>query len=391
LEASGKGRTVVAFLSPYSELDIVRGGAERHIHNLIDAYLKRPDLEVHIVFISSTLKESKKVSDNLYLHPIPDSKLPMTLSGVSIHNIRLVDAVRGIGPDIVHAQMIGAPYGVAAARLSKEYPTVLTIHTMTYQIFDDYSDVPGKIHDLLWLWLESWEARKVHRFIIVADNLRDELARMGAKNVTVITNGIEEKWFRLEYKPIPNRILCVGRFLEFKGQDVLIKAFKSIRDRHPGASLHLVGPTFGDESYINELKKLATELGLERNVRFLVDIDDAALAREYSECAVFALPSRVESHPYVLLEAMAAGRPVVATKVGGVPGMIDHGESGLLVEYGDVEGLSRGIDDILSDREAQSRLSAGARKRVSSLSWDQTAENTVLEYRHAIEEFRRGR
>ena len=381
-----KMKLKVAWICPYYPGGEVRGGAERHIQNLLDNLGKNLNIEVHVIFFTDDIKSMKAIRDNLFLHPIQKSKIPMSFAGITFYPIQLSNIVRKIKPDLVHAQMIGAPYGLAAAKLSKEYPTITTVHTMTFQI-DQERTLKGKIHDFIWYRLELWEAKKIHSFIIVASNLEPELIRMGAKNIKIIPNGIEKKWFNYEYLPVQNRLLCVGRFQKIKGQDVLLTAFKKVVEKIPDATLHLVGAVFEGEEYLSQLKQMVKDHNLENNVKFLIDIDDDALMREYTECAVFVLPSREESHPIVLLEALASKRPVVATAVGGVPEMFDNGESGFLVEYGKPDQLEDKIIELLSNQSLRESMGEKGRMRVLDNSWEQIAQTTYQEYLKTIEIF----
>ena len=377
----------IALLAPYSEKGIARGGAERHIHNLVEHLSYIDNLEVHIFFLSKNMDAKSKLH-NVTLHPLRKSKLPVTISGITISQIRLVRAVRKLNPDIVHAQMIGAPYGMAATLLSREYPTITTVHTMTFQTSNIENTMKERIHDRIWIWLEPWEAKKINRFIIVSSNLKEELTKMGAKSITIIPNGIEKKWFEFQYTPVENRIFCVGRFQKIKGQDILLTAFRILKDKIPNATLHLAGAIFGRDEYISSLKSTAKQLGIEKDVSFLVDIDDEELIKEYRECSVFVLPSMEESHPIVLLEAMASKRPVVATRVGGVPDMIDDGQSGFLVKYGNHDELQDRIFTLLTNKELRERIGEAGRKRVANLDWANIAKKTYQEYLNTINNYK---
>jgi glycosyltransferase involved in cell wall biosynthesis len=100
---------------------------------------------------------------------------------------------------------------------------------------------------------------------------------------------------------------------------------------------------------------------------------------------VVVIPSHREGLPMVLLEAMAHGRPVVATRVGGMPSMVEEGRTGILVEPGDPAALRAAIDRLLDDRDSRRRLGAAAREKVAELcSWDRVVAETLAAYEAAL-------
>lgn len=381
----------IAWLCPYDMTKNIRGGAERHIFNLKEEMAAIPGIEMHIVFTTTHKGETpRKEADNIFLHPVPSSNFPTTIKGLFGDQLRIRKVVRQINPDIVHAQMIGAPFGLAAARLAKQYPTIITVHTMTFQIRNKNRTFKGKVHDLIWERLEKKEARRVHTFIVVSPNLRTELKRMGAKSIEIIPNGVERKWLDMNEKPVAGRLLNVGRFQDIKGQDHLIEALPLIRNNSPEAELHMVGGII-DQRYFDGLVEKVEMLDVSDNVKFLADISDEQLEREYKEAAVFVLPSREESHPIVLLEAMASGKPTVVTRVGGVPEMITDGKEGFLVKYGEPKELAFKIGQLLQDPVLAKRMGGAGRERVRELDWSTIAQRTYQVYIDVQKQFNGGK
>jgi phosphatidylinositol alpha-1,6-mannosyltransferase len=158
----------------------------------------------------------------------------------------------------------------------------------------------------------------------------------------------------------------VGRLAEKKGLEYLIKAFPEVLSRHPDACLQVVG----DGPLRDDLKRLASHLGLGGQVQFVGGQPPSDVPRWYSRCRVFLLPSvvarsgDVEGLPVVLLEAMAAGRPVVATSVGGIPEVVIHRRTGLLVEPESHTALARAINELLDSQAAAEKMGEVARRWV---------------------------
>jgi glycosyltransferase involved in cell wall biosynthesis len=194
---------------------------------------------------------------------------------------------------------------------------------------------------------------------------------------TAIHNGIDIDAFfaerdpnevldaRLEGRPF---ILCVAAFEPKKGLDVLLRAFSILkRDASSELRLALVGT---DHDLRRELEEFAVNYGLSGDVLFFQDVPHSKLHALYSAASVFCLPSREEPFGLVLLEAGAFALPVVASRVGGIPEIIAHNETGRLVTPDDAEGLARELTDLLAHPDERKRLGEALKRRVrETFSW----------------------
>ena len=155
-------------------------------------------------------------------------------------------------------------------------------------------------------------------------------------------------------------LLFVGRLAPVKGLRVLVEAFGRVLATHPSARLTLIG----DGPDRATLEALAAPLG--GAVRFTGYLSQQAVADALAGCDLFVLPSFAEGVPVVLMEAMASARPVVATRITGVPELVEDGTSGLLVPPGDPEALADAIATLVADPEARARMGAAGRARVTA-------------------------
>jgi glycosyltransferase involved in cell wall biosynthesis len=146
-----------------------------------------------------------------------------------------------------------------------------------------------------------------------------------------------------------------------KGTECLLSAFAILRQRHSSAlRLRVAGVEPGSE--VDGLYRgAARRLGVERSVKWLGRLDAAGIARELQAADVFAYPSHVDNSPNALVEAMLVGTPAVATRVGGIPTMLEEGKEGLLVPHGDAAALADAVLRLLTDRTLAWRLGAAAR------------------------------
>jgi glycosyltransferase involved in cell wall biosynthesis len=210
------------------------------------------------------------------------------------------------------------------------------------------------------------------RVVAVARYVRDDLAgrpgiRVDPGLVEIIPNGLDvdriDRYARvgsrftspLRARP---RIVAVANLVPLKGHTWLLRAMPRVLAAYPGARCLLVG----DGPCRRELEALARRLGLDDRVTFLGSVvDPLGLV---SESDVFVLPSLTEGAPLALLEAMALGTPVVATRVGGVPEIVDDRRTGLLVASGDSAALADAMLNVLGDVALAGRLSLAGREHV---------------------------
>jgi len=180
-----------------------------------------------------------------------------------------------------------------------------------------------------------------------------------------IHNGINPAQFRPdEIGPCTSEktryILCVAELREYKAIDVLLHAAKPLlaNDR----SLRLV--LAGDGPQRGELEGLASSLGISSQTAFLGTQGASEIVRLLHGCETMVLPSRMEPFGIVLIEAMACKKPVVATRVGGIPEIIEHEVSGLLVEPEDPQALTEGLRRVLTDADLKKTIAQNGYSRV---------------------------
>ena len=161
--------------------------------------------------------------------------------------------------------------------------------------------------------------------------------------VAVIPNGVDESKFRQvqEYVIRDGRksILCVARFDANKGHEDLIQALSIVERAGEDFRAYLVGRVT-DARCLENARSLVEDLGLADHVGIYTDLDDSQLVDCYRSCELFVLPSHMDTLPLAILEAMHVGMPVVATMVGGVPGLVKDGVNGYLVNPGCSEALA---------------------------------------------------
>ena len=286
--------------------------------------------------------------------------------------LRLAALIRRERPQILHTHTAKAgTVGRVAALLAGRARPPIVVHTFHGHVLHGYF---GPLRSRFFRLLERWLARHTTALVAVSPQVRDDLVSLGvapAEKFVVVRLGIEldervsaDGGGRDEtrrYLGIPAdrfAVGWVGRMTAVKRTDDVLDGFKRLRDRGVAATLCLVG----DGPDRPALERLAHELGIMRDTLFLGYQEDVGAL--YSAFDALVLPSGNEGTPVSVIEALAAGTPVVATRVGGVPDVVRDGEDGFLVEPGASDDLAERLADLARDPELRERFGAAGRSRV---------------------------
>jgi len=164
-------------------------------------------------------------------------------------------------------------------------------------------------------------------------------------------------------------ILYLGRISPQKGVQHAVASMREVAKRYANSKLVLIGPDY--VGYSSELRARAAEMGIEENVLLMDPIyDEEAQLEAISECDVFVMPSSFEGFSQAVMKAMAQGKPVVVTNVGGLPYEIDYGKCGLICEYGDANALAECLLRLLSGESEASGKAQRAMERARDFTFD---------------------
>ena len=276
--------------------------------------------------------------------------------------LRLVRLLRHLRPLIVHSRNWPAVDAIPAARVAR---VPLVVHGEHGR---EVADPEGR--NLRRNRIRRALAPLVHHFVTVSADLRRWLiedVRVPAAKVTAIHNGVDlsrfgragklESRMRLSLPADASIVGTVGRLDPVKDQAGLIQAFAQVRAQHPAALLVVAG----DGPCRAELERVAAGLGQRDHVRLLGNRDD--IPTVMAALDVFVLPSIAEGISNTILEAMATGLPVVATRVGGNPELIEEGVGGALIPRSDPGALAAAIAAYTGDAELRRRHGQASRQR----------------------------
>ncbi|HXT02512.1 MAG TPA: glycosyltransferase family 4 protein [Elusimicrobiota bacterium] len=306
--------------------------------------------------------------------------LPGTLYDIAAGRKQVNDFIRGLEPDIVHYQ--GATFLAAGCRRRN----VLTIHGIAEKdaLWEERGILRRRLKWTLLKLTEDFGRRRAPRVILISDYVREVLPENGSRKIWSIENPIADSFFDVSWEPEPGRIFCCSRIMARKNILGMIEAFKLLLRRLPHCRLRIAGTA--DPRYLRACRAQVEKDGLRSCVSFLGNLSVPEVQSELSKANCFAMPSFQETAPLSIAEAMAVGVPVVAAKVGGIPGMIEHGGTGFLLEPHDAAGIGDALWRISADdrlaRSMGRRAKQAVRERYMASS---VARRTVGVYREILE------
>jgi glycosyltransferase involved in cell wall biosynthesis len=324
---------------------------------LLQGFKTLPDqIEVHVISCLQQPPKSSptKLADNIYYHPLVVSKLGWLRTGYR----GCIQAVRRklseVQPDLVHGQ--GTERDCAISAVQSGFPNVITIH-------GNMAKVAALIHakPLTYYWLaarfERWCLRKTNGVVAISSYTEEAVAHY-AKQVWLIPNAVHHDFLRIERRAdSTKRLLCIANVSPWKNQTGLIAALDPLR-RELDFELRFIGAFSGQDEYTRAFRSMVAERdwcvctgALKRD----------SLCRELSAATAVVLPSFEDNCPMVILEAAAVGIPVAAANIGGIPDLIEDGQTGLLFDPRDASSIVNAVHVILSDNHKATTMAQVAR------------------------------
>lgn len=338
---------------------------------LLNEFKKYKKLKIDVVTSSKDKYKEKRLGKNIRIFYLDIGKNNKNLHHQTSWNLisyfiksTLFTLKQRHDYDLVHA-FSGLPGGVTAWLSGKSY--IISLRG---------TEVPGYENRYSWLLklflpllkLTLTKAKFVDTNSVYLKKLT--LKTFSGLKIIVIPNGVDAKIFfpakKLPSKPV---ILASSRLGQRKGVEYLIKAMPIVLKSLPEAQLILAGEGVEKES----LKRLANELGLDKQVKFLGKVEHGKLSAIYQKSSLFVLPSLSESLSNSLLEALASGLAVVATKVGGNQELVSS-SNGVLIPPAQVKILAKGVIKLLNQLDLRKKMSQVSREIAEQYNWEKTAQ-----------------
>ena len=345
-----------------AKADEISGGVQAVTTYLARALQAMPDVEVEVVTLAAAGEAARSVVQrDVPVHFVPVSRRPSRLSNRE-NARRMCDRIRRLKPDLVHAH-IANQYAEAARRTG--LPWVLTAHGIRHLEMSLRPGLMNRYREWLVRREEFALMRAATHLISISPFITEVFSADVSADVEQIDNPVDPAFFAVDRGPSPNRILYVGRVIPRKDIATLVDAFAALKKDCVEAELRIAGEGIAGlepAGYPAEMLNRMRSLGIQDDVHFLGQLDDAELIEEYRQCALMVVSSVLETAPMVILQAMAAGVPVVSTDVGGIRYLVEHDVSGLLVPKGDSAGLAAAMQAIVQNPERIASMGERARE-----------------------------
>jgi glycosyltransferase involved in cell wall biosynthesis len=322
---------------------------------LLEGFTQCPDAEVHVIScVRQPLPAPVKIAGNIWYHSLLVSKLGWMSTGYQgcIRAVRR--KLREVQPDIVHGQ--GTERDCAISAVCSGFPNVLTIHG-NMRLIAEINGAPL----FSYAWLNSHlEAFTIPRSagVVCITRYTQNAVRPLARKTWLLPNAVDGSFY--DVLPIPEEppvLICVGQICHRKNQNRFIRALDVLAARRP-LRLVFLGHA-PEDAYGAEFRELLRTRTWCEHPGFA---DRAALRTWFARATLLALPSLEDNCPMAVLEAMAAGVPVVAANVGGVPDLITPGKTGFLCDPLDAESMAKAVAHVLESITAAASQAQAARE-----------------------------
>ena len=330
---------------------------------LLQGFAQLEGVEVHVVSCTrQPMKSPEKLAPNIFYHSVLVPKIGWmkTMYQGCIRATR--KKLREIQPDIVHGQGTEVDCGIAS--VFSGFPNVLTIHGNMRLIAEVNHEKPFSY---------NWLAARLERFtlprsggVVCITHYTEAAVRDLAKRTWILPNAVDSAFFDVRPEPPPNKppqILCVGVICVRKNQNAFIRALDPLAGQHKFEVLFL-GSVSPGRAYDDEFLSLIQSRPW---CRHLGVAGREELRKYFSEASMLVLPSLEDNCPMTVLESMAAGVPVMAANVGGVPDLVEDEATGIFCNPLNAASMSAAVEKILKDscaaREMATRANQKARER----------------------------
>ncbi len=221
----------------------------------------------------------------------------------------------------------------------------------------------------------------VTQSIFLVNEIDDYLIKINRNKLVILHEAVDKEKFKPENEPNENILLTVARIEPVKGIDVLINSMPYISKEFSDVKLKIVG-SISNKNYFNELKNLISKLDCEKYIEFLGPIPHEQLPNLYNNAKIFIMTSKTEGSSISTLEAMSCGKPVVITRVGGMPTIIKDQQNGFLVEPNNPKMTAQRSIELLRDMGLREKIGRKARETIENdFIWETFIEGLITQFK----------
>lgn len=258
-------------------------------------------------------------------------------------------------------------------------PAMAVARALGKRVILNYHSGEADDHLARWGFLVHPWLRLAHEIVVPSEYLQEVFARHGYR-ARVIRNIVDTSRFRYrERMPLRPRLLSTRHLEPYYGVDTVLEAFALLRPQYPEATLTVAGTGRED----GRLRELARSLAI--SPTFVGRVEPGAMPALYDQADIYVNGSVVDNQPVSLLEAFAAGLPVVSTETGDIPAMLGDGEMGVLVPQRDPAALAKGVANLLENPDRALLIGRSARREVERYTWPLVRQEWARAYEESLE------
>jgi glycosyltransferase involved in cell wall biosynthesis len=348
---------------------------------ILPGFASFPDVDFHYIScLRQPVNAPEKLAGNIWYHALHVPKIGWIRTGYQGCIRATRKKLREINPHIVHGQ--GTEHNNALCAVFSGFPNVLTIHGNMRLVARINRAKPFSFE---WLAarLESFTIPRSQGVVCISNYTRDAVAAL-AKRTWVVPNAVDENFFGVQSQPAPApaTLLFVGAISPRKNQNNFIRALDPLAKQR-NIEVIFAGQAMKEDPYGTEFRQL---VGARPWCKHIGYVNQDTLRNYLRTATLLVLPSLEDNCPMVVLESMAAGVPVLAAKVGGVPDLIEEGMSGLFCDPSSLESMRSGVAKILDHPAVARGLAVEARRRARERFHPRIIAQRHLEiYREVLE------
>lgn len=328
------------------------------------------------VVIKHTVVEHDGVEYEGIPHPFPERWNSHVLHYSK--NFALGSAVRDFDPDVVHA--FGMENGSATVALRTGFPVSCFIQGIAEKL-EPYYKQRGFVRKKVAVMGERSAVKRLRWMVAETEFARSwALGHNPEAHVALIPHPLRGQFLEQANPCGDKRVISVGGLDDRKGMDTIIRAFAKVGDDDSRLAIVGGGPL------LNDLKALSESLGLGGRVEFTGAIPSEEVLEQLNRSSVYVIASRMDTSPNVVTEAHAVGLPVIGTRAGGIPEMIDEGIDGHHVDVDDVDAMSARMSELIKDPERARNMGKAGREKVKTLNDPERIAEAHVEFFEKVRE-----
>lgn len=357
------------------------GGVESAVYGSSKA-LKKENIEVEVIsFNENEDKQREYFADNILVHSFPINYRLESFRWLK-DTIKVNEIVRKSNADIIHMHETTFVHSLRV--LFNKKPKILNVHGLIKV------EIEFRQSNTLKRKYRLWRENKIENFIlkhsknIIVDTeyVKKSILPYTNANVYVIPIGIDDSFFSIQDKPIKNKLISVGVINQRKGYLGILKAIKIVKEKFNDISYEIIG-NVNDKEYYFQLTKFINENNLQENVKIFNNLSNEEVKEKLSKANIFILNSQEESQGIAICEAMACGKPIIASNRGGIPNVVSEKE-GFLFGYDDFENIAKTIINLIENENLRNELSKNAKEKAKNYSWQKISKEILKVYKEVL-------